>query len=114
MVSPVMLCGTMFHLPIWRHRYFEMNPSCLLSPASCCHSEMPLVIHPGSNARKARKMLAFEHKSERLYADSMGCQWMTVHEAREAIPPAYCEFIGARLLRALAVDEIPAGELGVG
>jgi hypothetical protein len=42
--------------------------------------------------------LAFEHKQERAYADAMGCGWMTAREAREAIPPAYTEFIGGYLL----------------
>jgi DNA (cytosine-5)-methyltransferase 1 len=31
----------------------------------------------------------------------MGCEWMTVEESREAIPPAYTEFIGAQLLEHL-------------
>jgi DNA (cytosine-5)-methyltransferase 1 len=38
------------------------------------------------------------HKGERAYADAMGVQWMTNREGREAIPPAYTEFIGAQLL----------------
>jgi len=42
------------------------------------------------------------HKGERAYADAMGCDWMTSKEARQAVPPAYSEWIGARLLTTLA------------
>jgi len=41
------------------------------------------------------------HKQERAYADAMGCEWMTNREGREAIPPAYTEWIGKQLLRHL-------------
>jgi hypothetical protein len=33
LINPVMLCGSMFGLPIWRHRYFENNFNLFLSPA---------------------------------------------------------------------------------
>lgn len=38
------------------------------------------------------------HKGERAYADAMGCGWMTSREDREAVPPAYTEYIGAEAL----------------
>lgn len=28
----------------------------------------------------------------------MGCEWMTVEESREAIPPAYTEWVGTQLM----------------
>lgn len=37
-------------------------------------------------------------QAESVYRDAMGCDWMTVHEARQAIPPAYTEFLGQYLL----------------
>ena len=33
----------------------------------------------------------------RAYADAMECNWMTSHEGREAIPPAYTEWIGRQI-----------------
>jgi DNA (cytosine-5)-methyltransferase 1 len=81
--DPIMLCGSMFGLRVKRHRYFESNiPLPLLAPASCSH----------------HRLLPFEHKGERAYADAMGCEWMTSKGAREAIPPAYTEFLGQQLL----------------
>lgn len=35
----------------------------------------------------------------------MGCEWMTNREARQAIPPAYTEFIGETLINHLRLKE---------
>lgn len=80
--SPFVLCGSMFGLRVIRHRYFESN--------AIPFSLMPTCNHTGA--------MAFEHKHERAYADAMGCDWMSAVEARQAIPPAYTEWIGARLM----------------
>ena len=77
------LCGTLFNLNIRRHRYFEC-PSLDYQLVEPCR-------HNGE--------MAFMHKYERAYADAMGCDWMTTHEAREAIPPAYTEWIGKQLMK---------------
>lgn len=40
LIDPVMLCGTMFELPVWRHRYFESNfdiPAIQKCKHSQCH-----------------------------------------------------------------------------
>ena len=81
-VPTMILCGSMFGLRIRRHRYFVTEPSLFGLTSPCRH----------------RGLLAFEHKGERAYADAMGCEWMSKTEAREAIPPAYTEFIGTQLL----------------
>lgn len=80
--ATVMLCGSHFGLNVVRHRIFQTSWGlCQLMP-SCRHYAV----------------LAFEHKDERAFADAMGCTWMTAREAREAIPPAYTEWIGRQLL----------------
>ncbi|MEV1047232.1 DNA cytosine methyltransferase [Streptomyces sp. NPDC049916] len=79
-----LLCGSQFGLNVRRHRVFETSwggGGDLLSP--CWH-------HKG--------LLAFEHKGERAYADAMGCTWMTNVEARQAVPPAYTQWIGHQFL----------------
>uniref|UniRef100_A0A6H1Z9I7 Putative methyltransferase n=1 Tax=viral metagenome TaxID=1070528 RepID=A0A6H1Z9I7_9ZZZZ len=79
------LCGTMFGLSIRRHRYFEINWDGLILTNACNHKdERP-----------------FEHKQERAYIQAMGIDWMTNHEGREAIPPAYTEWIGKHLIKYL-------------
>jgi DNA (cytosine-5)-methyltransferase 1 len=82
-----LLCGSMFGLNVRRHRVFEVSWSSAQLTAPCHHH---------------RDLRPFEHKAERAYADAMGCTWMTKEEAREAIPPAYTEHVGGRLLAALA------------
>lgn len=81
------LCGSMFGLPIRRHRWFETSQSLHMTPRACNHqaTDKP-----------------FMHKQERAYADAMGCDWMTAREAREAIPPAYTEYVGGWLIGALS------------
>jgi C-5 cytosine-specific DNA methylase len=88
--NPIMLCGSQLGLPIRRHRYFETNWDGFALMPSCQH-------HPSH--------LAFEHKGERAYADAMGCGWMTSLEAREAIPPMFTAFLGARLMAHLKAQE---------
>jgi len=81
----LMLCGSMFNLRVLRHRYFE-SP-CLL----------PVLLPPCDHSN----FLPFMHKDERAYADAMGCEWIDKVSARQAIPPAYCEWIGKQLMEQL-------------
>lgn len=83
--DPFVLCGSMFGLAVRRHRYFETSwPLFELVPA-CQHAGL----------------LPFMHKGERAYADAMECGWMSSKEARQAVPPAYSEWIGRRLLASM-------------
>ena len=77
-----LLCGTMFGLRIRRHRAFETSWYGGLQP------------HCGPH----RDLLPFMHKGERAFADALGGHWMSNLGGREAIPPAYTEFIGRQLL----------------
>ena len=88
-----MLCGTQFGLNVRRHRAFmrgnwsayELMPSCQ------CY------LNP--------RLVPFEHKDERAFADAMGCTWMSGKEGRQAIPPAFTEHIGRALIDHLAALE---------
>lgn len=93
----LVLCGYMFGLNVRRHRVFETSWRALQLTAPCFH-------HPG--------LLAFEHKGERAYADAMGCTWMTNVEGRQAIPPAYTEYIGTHLKALLTVPNMVNGSSG--
>lgn len=81
-----MLCGTALGLPFRRHRHFETNWSGLVMSHGCQHSPSDYAFDHGAK------------QPESVYRDAMGCEWMTVDESREAIPPAYTEFIGTALL----------------
>ena len=117
LLRSLMLCGTMFGLPIWRHRYFEIEPIFLMSPATCNHNRRPITVHSGSNSRKtwepvlvsgggdgkrAKRKNHRPRESVDVIRWAMEIDWMTTDELHEAIPPAYTEYIGLQLLRVLA------------
>jgi hypothetical protein len=87
-----MLCGTMFELPIIRHRVFETTfPMPLLMPC-CNHEKVYDPWHGGEPARGERHKLA----------RAMGIDWQVSRcELRQAIPPAYSRFIGEQLRNVL-------------
>ena len=112
MLRTVRLCGSMFGLPIDRHRYFEVGPEPLMfAPAMCNHERYPVLVGAGTtNAGKLgpiapsgstrRRSGRFEWSAEET-AIGMGIDWMTRKEMDEAIPPAYTEWLGTQLLRAI-------------
>ena len=103
----IVLCGTMFtELRVLRHRLFETNFPVMAPP----HSRHPLV-HT-HDRRKAH----YGHTDEWVdyvtvtgggncsiaaARDAMGIDWMNKREINEAIPPAYSEYVGRALWRAL-------------
>jgi DNA (cytosine-5)-methyltransferase 1 len=89
LIEPVRLCGTQFGLPVQSHRYFEIWPRQFALMPPCHHRRDDASRDHGAK------------QTEAVFRDALGCRWMTVHEAREAIPPAYTEFIGHQLMQHL-------------
>lgn len=85
--DPLRLCGSQFGLQVRSHRYFEIHPPVFTLMPPCHHQRTD-----ASRDHGARQ-------TESAFRDAMNCEWMTVHEAREAIPPAYTELIGHQLLQ---------------
>lgn len=88
----VELCGSMFGLPVRRHRWFETSwPFSALTPA-CDHSEPAVGVygHPHGKRGAWPGMLPGSLAS---WSAAMGIDWMTAKELSQAIPPAYAEFI---------------------
>jgi DNA (cytosine-5)-methyltransferase 1 len=89
----IMLCGQMFGMrradgkPVYRHRLFESS-TFLMAPSHPKHYE---VIQAGHQTRGRLSG----------HGTDIGCEWMTKTERNQAIPPAYTEWIGAQLLRAI-------------
>lgn len=88
----VLLCGTMFGLPIYRHRPFESSRPL----AQLAHGEHRHIIQAGRGVANRARIPSWEPASR--MTDVMGCEWMNQHECGQAIPPAYTEFIGRQLL----------------
>ncbi len=93
-----MLCGSMFGLRSQRHRLFECHPQLAAPIRPCDHSQRPLLVTTaGANSRAIRE--PGEYKSVKNAPDAYGIDWMTAEGLKEAIPPAYTEWLGHQLMR---------------
>ena len=93
--QPIMLCGAMFGLRVYRHRHFESN-ALILPP-----------VHPKHVARAG---YGYKPPADGFYtvsghyadhqgaSQAMGIDWMNRKELAQAIPPAYTEWIGRQLM----------------
>ena len=91
-IHGVLLCGTMFDLPIYRHRPFESNVI-LRQPAHRPHAH---TIAAGRMFGRGGDISTWERTIRMTQV--MGCEWMTQKECGQAIPPAYTQHIGADLI----------------
>jgi DNA (cytosine-5)-methyltransferase 1 len=104
LVNPLILCGSMFGLPLIRHRLFECNPVIWWPPAphACGHL---YTASSGGYSSFANGATAISMAGNNFAAEdgrrASGIDWMTRAELAQAIPPAYTEFIGRYLLRAV-------------
>ena len=113
LLTPVILCGTMFKgLRVIRHRLFETNFFIIVPP----HGKHQIV-HT-FDKRKAQYGKTDEMRdfvsvtgggncTVAAASDAMGINWMTKNELNEAIPPAYTQFIGEQLLAHLRLTREP-------
>ena len=103
LINPIMLCGTMFNLGVFRHRLFEVNFP-LLVP---CHPGHNGLISDGKyctvtgHAGGSSKRDGWKNGNTEDWRKAMGIDWMTGNELKEAIPPAYTKFIGEQLMNYL-------------
>lgn len=94
LVNPMMLCGSMFGLRTQRHRFFETSFQ-MQSPSKCDHKEIPLLVTTASKAsREKRFKLGMKPKSVDNAMEAYGIDWMDFNGLKEAIPPAYAQYIG--------------------
>lgn len=98
MKNPLFLCGSMFGLDLWRHRWFELgNTEAFFLLPTCNHSVFPVLI-TGTFRRKGirrREYLMHEKKN------AIEIDWMTGKELDDAIPPAYSRFLATAMKDAL-------------
>ena len=97
------LCGSMFGLRshrgyLRRHRLFESNV--LILTPSCMHEGLAIGVYGhGSAGFFGRRMRTANRDEARIL---MGTPTMTRDGMSQAIPPAYTEYIGKRLMEYLA------------
>jgi DNA (cytosine-5)-methyltransferase 1 len=99
LLDPIMLCGAMFDIRTYRHRIFETS----WGMAQPIHP-----VHVAKTTKMGRKLKdgEFMHIVGNFTGAAtargiMGMPWATRDELREAIPPAYTEFIGGQLITQL-------------
>lgn len=91
LVSPVMLCGAMFGLRVYRHRLFE----CSFPVTQPSHPEHLWSIPPmGRKPAQDQFHVMIGHFPDvaRARLDS-GIAWMTQGELAQAVPPAFTRYI---------------------
>lgn len=95
LINPLMLCGNMFGLRLFRHRLFESNVP------------LPLALHPphgvlGTQAGKWKpgRIISVAGNCAPIAEArrAMGIDWMNRGELSQAIPPAYTRWIGEHLM----------------
>lgn len=105
--DPMILCGQMFGLGVYRHRAFEINWR-IVQPRHVPHAghigdgqHFTVTGHTGGHACKKTGGRKVAGGTVADWRTAMGIPWMTAAELVEAIPPAYTEFIGRQLLALL-------------
>ncbi len=107
--SPAIMCGSWFGLDLRRHRLFENNIALFSTP--CCHYWQKPRFHSLDHNRKSPARVIGVHGhlnypgEMELRNQAMGIDWMTNAELVEAIPPAYTEYIGKYLLKAIKYSQ---------
>jgi len=99
LINPIILCGTMFGLPTYRHRCFESNLA-LVQPI---HSK-----HTAPNCKMGRKPKDGEFiqyvghfSGVRIVQEFTGLHWLGQKELAQSLPPQYTEFIGKQIINFL-------------
>ena len=91
--APLLLCGSMFDLALIRHRYFENNKGIWIPPRPCSCQSLFCNSGPGDYSSFANGATAIS--DGRI---AMGIGWMTGKELSQAIPPAYTEYVGRKMI----------------
>lgn len=105
--TQIILCGAAFGLKhIARHRHFESNVF-LPNPPRCAHrgNEYTIGIYgerpDGRRVSPKGQKLVRCARSLNEASQELGIDWMDWNEITQAIPPAYTEWIGQRLMEAI-------------
>lgn len=117
--ATLLLCGSMFGLPIQRHRLFEIGGTDLFlcPPAPCDHRKATINVYGHSVWDSS--LIGTPRKDGKRRPDSiplaigreaMGISWMGIGELAQAVPPAYTQFIGEQLLQIIPGYEKMEGE----
>lgn len=100
--NPLLLCGQMFGLRLFRHRLFELPIVTLQVGHTHGRWRAPRRGKGNVRPKEGEVWAPTGHFADkRGAAQAMGVRWMTKHaEIAQAIPPAYTEYVGRLLMEA--------------
>jgi DNA (cytosine-5)-methyltransferase 1 len=115
MPGALVLCGSEFNLKaydpatereVWlkRHRLFESNLLLMGAGGCSCYGRFIGGVYGGGSANNnhAKQVRHGGYTpAKEVRGQLLGVDWMTMRGQSQAIPPAYTEFIGEQLIRAL-------------
>ena len=109
--DPMLLTGEMFGLSTSRPRLFELGGWFAMSPAKMRRQVDAVAVYGKADGRRlwtradGSELRAWSSLDEGR--EALGVPWMTDElEIREAIPPAFTEFIGSRFLSQFAEETL--------
>lgn len=111
LVSPFRLTGEMFGLGVHRPRYFEASFPVLV-PVTPPRQKRPVAVYGAMDGRRLwTRADGSELRAPRSLEEpsaAMGIDWMDWDHLREAIPPAYGEFIGRAAIAHIEAERLAA------
>lgn len=97
LINPIILCGSMFNIPTYRHRLFETNWG-LQAPIHPVHNQPNAKM--GRPIKKGEFIQYVGHFPGVQYVrDFTECQWMDQYGLAQSIPPQYTKHIGIELIK---------------
>lgn len=105
MRADYVLCGSQFELPgLRRHRLFETSWHGFELVQPCVHTDKVVSVCGHGIPSWNRELWDYPTCSEynKLSQNAMGIDWLSRGLLSEAVPPAYTEFIGRRLMDVVA------------
>lgn len=99
LINPIILCGTMFGLPTYRHRLFESNIP-IMQPEHPKHiyKNCPMGRKPGEN-----EFIQYvgHFPGVNMVKNFTGLYWLGQKELAQSIPPQYTKYIGEQVIKYL-------------
>lgn len=103
----LVLCGEMFGLRVHRHRVFELGGWFAMQPRHAPH-RLKGALHNCHIEDGHARQVAGNYADHADASDAMGIDWMGRKALAQAIPPAYCTFIGEQLMAHLGAERLAA------
>ncbi len=97
--DPILLCGTMFNIPTYRHRLFECSFP-IHAPEHLPH--IAPVNRIGKRPKDGEFIEYIGHfPGKDIVMEFTGLTWLTTQQLSQSIPPQYTRYIGRKLMEIL-------------